>query len=599
MPNYTIPPRSKASDYAKGKLTQDEIISLQIANDANIAKARQSFQRGEVQQLTPIEAASPEELLADDAQQEATALVNLRKLGFRPQEVSSIITAIRNDPDLNFITINTNFPAIESDIRNRFNPKLLTPAFFLDYIGQFTSNLYNAAGMRVGQVFNAGLGGQMNQLINTVVELRQVIPSSNQLDDMMRTILRQQGQVGRRISEDVVDRIRELQDALPTQVDYQRIEALGAVDRQRIIQALQDALRDVPSKDQIDNLVAEVNLGSAGMSEQLEALANSVDGDLKRKVDGILKDIKEIGDIQSEIAVRQEQQGRKTPGKPKKERWDGESIILTDDEWSVLNAVGKKEYLQDRFDKGEQVSVSTRGAFNKLSISELDDAWDEWVLAYGGNYASGSSSGGVALEGLPSTARSLIRKGSVVESQGETEMESRSGFGIKYKKKPKMKVGRGIAVKETPSYREYGKYAIHIPQLENQDILNVKYKSLGQIPKFKPIAVSDIFRDFLIDLVENGKPNARVYSQISPDERKFFEEMSMGAGVWTGFGLKRTTTSTDEEEAKRFELLKGEYMAGNNNPKVISELRRLIVKMMNDGRIRKSQGVDLLMELSI
>jgi hypothetical protein len=163
----------------------------------------------------------------------------------------------------------------------------------------------------------------------------------------------------------------------------------------------------------------------------------------------------------------------------------------------------------------------------------------------------------------------------------------------------KMKVGRGIAVKETPSYREYGKYAIHLPQLEQQDTLNVKYKSLGQIPKFKPMAVSDIFRDFILELLDNGKPNARVYTQIPTDERKFFEEMSIGAGVWNGLGLKRTTTSNDEEENKRFELLKGEYMAGNNNPKVMSDLRRLIVKMMNDGRIRKNQGVDLLMELSI
>ena len=162
-----------------------------------------------------------------------------------------------------------------------------------------------------------------------------------------------------------------------------------------------------------------------------------------------------------------------------------------------------------------------------------------------------------------------------------------------------MKVGRGIAVKQTPSYKEYGKYAIHIPQLEQQDLLNVKYKSLGQIPKFKPIPVSDVFRDFILDLLENGKPNGRVYTQIPTDERKYFEEMSIGAGVWNSLGLKRTTTSTDEEESKRFELLRGEYLAGNNNPKVISELRKLVVKMMNDGRIRKSQGVELLMELSL
>jgi ribosomal protein L15 len=160
-------------------------------------------------------------------------------------------------------------------------------------------------------------------------------------------------------------------------------------------------------------------------------------------------------------------------------------------------------------------------------------------------------------------------------------------------------VGKGIAVQETPSYKQFGKYAIHIPQLEQQDILNVKYKSLGQVPKYKPMAVSDIFRDFLLDLLDNGKPNVRTYQQIAPDERKVFEEMSIGAGVWNALGLKRTTTSTDDEENKRFELLKGEYMAGNNNPKVISELRRLVVKMIGDGRIKKSQGMELLMELSI
>jgi urease subunit gamma len=30
--------------------------------------------------------------------------------------------------------------------------------------------------------------------------------------------------------------------------------------------------------------------------------------------------------------------------------------------------------------------------------------------------------------------------------------------------------------------------------------------------------------------------------------------------------------------------LKGEYVAGNNSPKVISELRKLVVKLMSDGR---------------
>jgi len=133
MSNYTIPPRSKPSDLTKGRITQDEIIALQIANDANIANARKAFQRGEVQQLSPIEASSPQELLADDAQQEASAMANLKRLGFRDAEASTIITAMRDNPALSFTSFNTNFPSIEDDIRKRFNVKLITPSFFLEY----------------------------------------------------------------------------------------------------------------------------------------------------------------------------------------------------------------------------------------------------------------------------------------------------------------------------------------------------------------------------------------------------------------------------------------------------------------------------------
>ena len=152
---------------------------------------------------------------------------------------------------------------------------------------------------------------------------------------------------------------------------------------------------------------------------------------------------------------------------------------------------------------------------------------------------------------------------------------------------------------EQPTYRAYGKYAIHMPMLEDKDLLNIKYKSLGPVPKFKlAIPVSDIFKEFLLDVIENGKPNTRVYSQIEPEERKLFEDMSTGAGLWSTFGLKRTTTDTDVEESKSFEILRGEVLAGNNNPKILKELRGLVIKFMNTGKIRKNEGLNLLMQLN-
>ena len=85
--------------------------------------------------------------------------------------------------------------------------------------------------------------------------------------------------------------------------------------------------------------------------------------------------------------------------------------------------------------------------------------------------------------------------------------------------------------------------------------------------------------------------------------RKYFPRKNVrvatGAGVFHSLKLKKTITNQDKDELNRFEILKGEYLAGNNSPKLLHELRRFIVKYMGDGKISRNEGMNLLMELSI
>ena len=589
MSNYTLPPRSKASDYIKGKLTQDELIALQVSNDANISAARKAIKMGEVPQLTARQALSPDELLADDASQEATARSNLERVGFRPQEAAEIITAIRRDANLNFGSFNSNFPAIEADIKARFNVKLLTPAFFVEYLRQYTQELLASRGLNVGNSSRS-----INALINSVAEIRQVLPSQDQMRELkFRLINISRNATNRNLLTPILERIDLLGNALPSQTDYGRIQNLNIAETQRIIQRINTITTDLPTREQVDNLIQQVDRGDREIMTNLNALADSVPNDFKRKMDSVLKEVREVA-TQQDITLEEVRRIPKAGKEKEKEgNWDG-SLILTESDWNKLNRDGKKAFLRSRFFARDEFKYATKlGAFED-TVNGLDVEWDGWIELNANKFMGKESS-------PSSTTASMTSMMSGATPTGITELmgTARKRSEDEKKKGNGMKVGRGIAVKQTPSYKEYGKYAIHIPQLEQQDLLNVKYKSLGQIPKFKPIPVSDVFRDFILDLLENGKPNGRVYTQIPTDERKYFEEMSIGAGVWNSLGLKRTTTSTDEEESKRFELLRGEYLAGNNNPKVISELRKLVVKMMNDGRIRKSQGVELLMELSI
>lgn len=595
MANYTLPPRSKASDYLKGKLTQDEIIALQVANDANISAARKAIKMGEVPQLTARQTLSPDELLADDAAQEAAARSNLERLGFRPQEAAEVITGIRRDANLSFASFNSNFPAIEADIKARFNVKLLTPAFFVEYLRQYTQELLASRGLNVGNSSRS-----INALINTVAEIRQILPTQDQMRELrFRLIDIGRNTADRNLLTPILEKIDLLGYALPTLDDYNSIQQLNLAGNQQIIQRINTITTDLPTKEQVDNLIQQVYRGDRDIMINLTALADSVPNDFKRKMDNVLKDVREVASLQDQTL----EEVRRIPKESKDEKmgnWEGQ-IILNETDWNKLDRPGKRAFLRSRFFAKDEFKYAEKlGAFEK-PIPDLDIEWEGWFELNANKFmgksippASTTSSASSSKSGT--TGESSLSSLSSVSGLMSNLRRSISGD----KKEGKgMKVGRGIAVKQTPSYKEYGKYAIHIPQLEQQDLLNVKYKSLGQIPKFKPIPVSDVFRDFILDLLENGKPNGRVYTQIAPEERKYFEEMSIGAGVWNSLGLKRTTTSTDEEESKRFELLRGEYLAGNNNTKVISELRKLVVKMMSDGRIRKPQGVELLMELSL
>lgn len=609
MSNFNMPPRLKASDYAKGKITQDEIIALQIANDANISKARQALKLNEIAPINPQQSLSPDELLADSASQEASARTNIEKLGFRPQEASQIISSIRLDADLDFTQLNANFPALEADIKKRFNPKLITPTFFLEYFRKYSEEVGGAAGMRV---FNPNNGGN-NGLINSIAELRAIIP-----DPAVIGFIRRRAGESRIVGAEILGELNRLQNLLPSPAELEAVGRMNAVQQQRLIDDLLAQFSDMPSSAEIRRLATLIQEDQMTKQEFYEAIVSIVDSMPQGNQSNIispspvrsivtptvnLAEPDELGDSPEQISAKAKeardykaaQTAVDTGGDPRRLSANQQAIYAS--------LTGVKRIAPSISDLTDAISTQSLGSSTAIDASTIAQIKSTFRAhpELAGQLVNITTGANVNYNDLQKTipAKSSSKKVYVYDTNILELFRAKFGTGMKAKMgQRRVIMGKGLAVKETPSYKEYGKYAIHIPQLEQQDILNVKYKSLGQVPKFKPLPVSDIFRDFILDLLDNGKPNPRVYTQIAPEERKFFEEMSIGAGVWNGLGLKRTTTSTDEEENKRFELLKGEYMAGNNNPRVITELRRLVVKMMNDGRIRKNQGVELLMELS-
>ena len=178
-------------------------------------------------------------------------------------------------------------------------------------------------------------------------------------------------------------------------------------------------------------------------------------------------------------------------------------------------------------------------------------------------------------------------------SDSDDEMK---GKGFRHSR---IKVGGGVRVREQPTYAHFGKYIIHIPHLTDKNVFNVKYPSRGSIPSIKPLTISDDYKDFVLEVLDSGKMNDRILKKLPDNEIRHFEKVVSGAGLTEVLKLKRGNTDGERKDLDRYYLLRGEIEAGNNAESVIKELRGLIVKFMNDGRVHKSEGLHLLMELSV
>jgi hypothetical protein len=584
-------------DYSKRVIQQDDMLRLAVANDANTANARKMVKLGTPQGLTEEQGKSPEELQRDLGRQEADAIKNLEDLGFgyivedngRRLPISRLIAEdLAGQPD-KLIKFNALYPSIKRDLLSRFNPKMITGQFFQEFLDRYFIEFDLTKGLA---------NSSANIVELTTNELQRLLPTADQLA-RLSTRLRKVTERGIDF-QPIIDRLDAVEAALPSAAFYAKVDALALndpVEANRVLREVADNLDMLPTYNQMERLIDQKVATNQELLERVNTAVGGLSGNMLANQEELLA---EFGATRG---------ATKAGAEPKRAYIMAKDQPFINTPFGSFKATQNDLYYQDgpnslvKVDKAVLKAiveanpdirnvVFADGTPLKNSVASLQ----QYILEQSNpllDVGSVSAASEVAYRprGQPTLAEFSARKATTATAKKEAD---KTGVGFHLKK-----IGRGISIEREPTYAEFGKYAIHLGQLKNNDILNVKYKSLGGIPQFKPTAISDNLKDFILDVLETGKANQRVYDNIPPNERKMFEKIASGAGVFHTLKLKKTITDTDKADNTRFEVLRGEYFAGNNSPKVLAELRRFIVKFMSEGKIPRSEGMTLLMELSI
>ena len=161
----------------------------------------------------------------------------------------------------------------------------------------------------------------------------------------------------------------------------------------------------------------------------------------------------------------------------------------------------------------------------------------------------------------------------------------------------KGKFDDGIAIKNQ-TYKEFGKFMINFVLLDD-NILLIKYKkSYAPVPSLRRTIISDELKDMIIYLFDTGEIDYQSGQKLSKSEKDIFDLLIIKSGLKTQLKYnKEKMKDTAEDIIEQFNILKGQIIAGNDNPEIKNKIKDLLSKMVNMNKINVETADDIINDL--
>jgi len=154
--------------------------------------------------------------------------------------------------------------------------------------------------------------------------------------------------------------------------------------------------------------------------------------------------------------------------------------------------------------------------------------------------------------------------------------------------------GKGLVTK-TSSKRllNGGKFQIDMEKLNN-NILSIKYtKNNATIPALRPERISNDVKALIKDILDTHF-NHTFFDKLNDTDKRMVKRFVKTAKIPIEINDK-----DDEEFQKRFEIIKGEIMSGNDNKDLRNEMKMYILQAIKENLISRHDALMLFYQLSL
>ncbi|MBY0380172.1 MAG: hypothetical protein K2P99_07225, partial [Burkholderiales bacterium] len=154
-----------------------------------------------------------------------------------------------------------------------------------------------------------------------------------------------------------------------------------------------------------------------------------------------------------------------------------------------------------------------------------------------------------------------------------------------------IKSGYGLKPNEKPIKN---KYFVNTDLLKDHGILEIRYIKHRHLARVKPPMLSENCKHCVVEMINGGKINLQNFVSLNNFEKDLLRKID------SLFETGQNLHDDDEDNMhKNFELLKGSYLAGNNNSLIKEQLRAYISHAHELGKISRWTRDKILHELKL
>jgi hypothetical protein len=175
------------------------------------------------------------------------------------------------------------------------------------------------------------------------------------------------------------------------------------------------------------------------------------------------------------------------------------------------------------------------------------------------------------------------------------------GYGLKipdkFNKTKPIQVDMSKGLTYEPIYVPFGKYAVN-PSKLSSGIFEIKTLAGSRIKKYPLRKLSSNLTKAMNRIVTGRGLDDYDFNDMDLGDQNFLYNLTIDAKINDRIHLPTPQRSKDGEEENRFEILRGQISSGNDNKELIKEFKRMLVKLSDDGRIKKAEAREILMDLA-